>query len=129
MTSVATKMSISTNAIVPKAIPLIFCSASKSLKGHGEGDHKQDFDVEEQENDRDRVKLDREPVARRSYRVLAAFVRHQLGRRPLARADKLRHQQLAGSETEGDDKHDPDRGIIHKAEFRHFDLLKTPFEL
>ena len=63
--------------------------AGERLKNDGPGHQKNDFNVEQDEDHRNQVELDREALARRTDRIFAALVRHQLGARALSLTDEL----------------------------------------
>jgi hypothetical protein len=88
------------------------------------GNQKNYFNVEEDEEHRNQVKLDREPLARRTHRVLAALIRHQLGARALALADELGKNDVANGKARRDNEHQQDRQVIFQIKSAHTSLAR-----
>src|SRR6059058_3333224 len=87
------------------------------LEDYGPGDEEDQLDVEEDEDHRDQVELDREALARRAHGVFAALVGHRLRPRRLVLADELREQDVARGEADGDDEHQQDGQVV--GEIKH----------
>src|SRR5205085_4867380 len=83
----------------------------------GPRDEEDQLDVEEDEDHRDQVELDREALARRADGVFAALIGHRLRPRRLVLADELREQDVARGEAAGDDEHQHDGQVV--GEIKH----------
>src|SRR5260370_16404123 len=89
--------------------------AGKELENHGPGNQKNYFNVEQDEDHRDQIELDRETLVRRTDRILAAFVRHQFRARAFALTDKLRQSDEGYGEPRRHAEHQQHRQIIHQS--------------
>ena len=77
-------------------------------KRHGPGIEERDLDVEEQENHRHQVELDRLALAGITDRRHAAFIRRELFRRGTLRADQVRQSDRHHREPDAEADHDED---------------------
>ena len=104
---------------LPDKSSLTVDGTGESLEHNCPGHQKNNFNIKQNKDHCDQVKLDREALARSAHRILATLVWHHLRARVLALADKLRKHNIAHSEASRDYEHQQDWQVVVKTKFHY----------